>query len=770
MRSLLLAGVALTVWAPAPSALAQEPGAEVTDTITITARKREETLADAPITVTAFTEAAIEARGLTDIEDVSRFSPGFFFTPQGSQRGGRSESVIRFRGMDINDVSPTQQLASVFIDGVYVSGGVASIGFEDVERIEVIKGPQSAYFGRSTFGGAVNFITRDPGDEFGLRSRLEIAEGETIDLRAAVEGPILGDVVSARLSGRWYTTGGRYESSVDGGELGKEETRSASLTLTADLSESFSARGRVFYAEDEDGLPTTFALGEPYRNCGPFFTGGVSYFCGDLPVIDGVPLNTRLTPLQRDVFIENSRDSFGIGFGPDLDGPGLARERLRASLEFTYEFADLGWTLSSTHSINTEEQSRLIDFDFTGDDVWREASFQDIEDWGHEIRLTGRNFNVDWLLGVSSFYLNFRRPEGSIALLNPNAVFTNGFFLDQRTGEDEVRTDAVFGALGWQVTDTLSLDFEARFQSDEIDQGEIGGVELNETFENFLPRVIAQWKPNNSTNLYFIYSQGNKPGDFNDAVVSLTPTQKEQVFEQTGGREFLDEEELTNYEIGVKQAFGPAYIAAAAYYMEWTNQQTRTQAVVDDPSVPSGVRAVPVLISAGATDLWGVELEGHVDLTDRLRLEGTFNWAASEYQEFDCGFCERVLGTSDMSGKQSPRFPEFSGSASAAYEDVLDNGLGWFARADALYTGEAYIEAINLATVNSFWRLNLRAGLEGENWRLTGYVENALDDDSYESGARFTDFTKGNFDLSDFVANVTPAQPRTFGAVLSVAY
>ncbi|MFW5661076.1 MAG: TonB-dependent receptor plug domain-containing protein, partial [Oceanicaulis sp.] len=189
--------MALTAWAPAPAVFAQDENVEVTDTITITARKRDETLENAPVTVTAFNDAAIEARGLTDIEDVSRFSPGFFFTPQGSQRGGRSESVIRFRGMDINDVSPTQQLASVFMDGVYVSGGVASIGFEDVERIEVIKGPQSAYFGRSTFGGAVNFITRDPADTLGLRSRIEVAEGETLDARASIEGPILGDAVRA---------------------------------------------------------------------------------------------------------------------------------------------------------------------------------------------------------------------------------------------------------------------------------------------------------------------------------------------------------------------------------------------------------------------------------------------------------------------------------------------------------------------------------------------------------------------------------------------
>jgi iron complex outermembrane recepter protein len=147
MLALLAAGMVL----PATDALAQ--GAAPLDEILVTARKRDESLRDVPVALTVFSDVEIERAGILSLEDISAQSPGLSFAKQGDTRGGRSESVVRFRGMSINDISPVRQLASVFLDGVYVSAGLAAISMEEVERVEVIKGPQSAYFGRSTFGG-----------------------------------------------------------------------------------------------------------------------------------------------------------------------------------------------------------------------------------------------------------------------------------------------------------------------------------------------------------------------------------------------------------------------------------------------------------------------------------------------------------------------------------------------------------------------------------------------------------------------------------------
>jgi iron complex outermembrane recepter protein len=126
----------------------------------LAARKTEERLLETPVSITAFSADDIEKKGFQNLEDVARSAPGVQFSHQGGQIPGRYTSAIRFRGMNVNSDSPSLQLGSLFVDGIFVLGGTQSIPYDDVERIEVIKGPQSATYGRSTFGGAINYITR----------------------------------------------------------------------------------------------------------------------------------------------------------------------------------------------------------------------------------------------------------------------------------------------------------------------------------------------------------------------------------------------------------------------------------------------------------------------------------------------------------------------------------------------------------------------------------------------------------------------------------
>ncbi|MYI20813.1 MAG: TonB-dependent receptor plug domain-containing protein, partial [Acidimicrobiia bacterium] len=135
------------------------------DEIIVTARKREETLIDVPMSITAISDVAIQAAGLRNLQDISFVAPGLDFQNQGSFFGGRSLSQISFRGMNLERVTLSNQLGALFIDGIYVLGGAQSVPLTGIERVEVIKGPQNAYFGRNTFAGAINYITRRPGDE-----------------------------------------------------------------------------------------------------------------------------------------------------------------------------------------------------------------------------------------------------------------------------------------------------------------------------------------------------------------------------------------------------------------------------------------------------------------------------------------------------------------------------------------------------------------------------------------------------------------------------
>jgi outer membrane receptor protein involved in Fe transport len=387
------------------------------------------------------------------------------------------------------------------------------------------------------------------------------------------------------------------------------------------------------------------------------------------------------------------------------------------------------------------------------------------------VRLTQTRDRVRWMAGLSYFTLKFITPNGaSIGYLYPNAAFPNGFFLDQTIGTDDVVTTAAFGSVSWDFADQWNLSLEGRYQEDEIDEGTVGNVALKKTFSNFLPRAILQWQPSDATNLYVTYAEGNKPGDFNNNLIPLTPPQLAQAQAQTGAQLAVGEEELKMYDLGLKKSLldRRVQVNTALYFMEWLNQQTRTTAVITDPTNPAGVRTIPVIIAAGQTDLWGLELETQWRVNRTLTLSGTFNYAGSEYKEFICGFCQRVVGTTDMAGNESPRYPKYSGSLSADLYAPLTATLNWFGRADAVYTGYAWDEAFNLAKTSPFWTVNVRGGIEADRWRAELFVTNLFDDDSYPAAARFTDFTKGNFNLNDFTTNVSPADPRQVGVRFSI--
>lgn len=764
LLSVVFAGLAL----PGSQALAQ--GASALDEIVVTARKRDESLLDVPVALTAFSAADIEQSGMVSLEDIAALSPGLSFAKQGDTRGGRSESVVRFRGMSINDISPVRQLASVFLDGVYVSAGLAAISLEEVERVEVIKGPQSAYFGRSTFGGAVNFVTRDPSfTDFSGQFNLRAAEDSEYDVSLSLDIPLVEGAWAARVGARYYSTDGRYTSTADGGALGAEETKSLSLTLVGAPNDNVDLRFRAFYAEDDDGLPPTFALGTELHNCGPFFEGGRTYFCGTLPVLTSVGLNTILDGQARDAFVNNTFNSQAVAASPlTLDSLGMRRKMTRLSLAGDWQVGDTPYLVSFNTGYNWTEQYRMTDTDHTGRQVWVEANFQDIEDKAFEVRLSRDHDRVSWMLGASYFNLEYTAPTGAtVGFLYPNDFAPNGFFFDQTVSTSTVKTRGLFGSVSYALTDTVNLSIEGRYQSEKIE--EIApAVALGETFTNFLPRAILQWQPSAETNVYLSLARGNMPGNFNGNVVQFNEQQQQQILEQTGATGFVDEAELDSIELGWKQSLldGRAYFAAAAYFMKWKNQQNRSVAVVDDPTSPAGFRTVPVVLGDAVTELWGLELEGNFLVTENWSLAATFNWAASEIQRFACDLCIRVIGTDDVSGNSLARFPEYSGTLSATYTAEINADWSWFARGDALYNGKTYPEVLNLAQTPAYWVTNLRAGVESDNWRVEAFVTNLFDDKHYRSGARNADFTTGNFNITNFVINVTPAEPRQFGVRL----
>ena len=223
--------------------------------IVVTARKRQENLSEIPLAITVFSAEDIEESGFKNLEDLSLQVAGFQHSAQGGQAPGRVNSQLRFRGMNVNSLSedPSLNVATMFLDGIYVIGGYHTIPLEEVERVEVVKGPQSALYGRSTFGGAVNYITKDPSSEdFQGKASLLIGEDGERMLHSSIEGPIT-DALSGRLAAKFYERDGIFTAS-DGGEMGAEETKNIMGTLVA-KGDNYKMKLRIFHSKDHDGSP-----------------------------------------------------------------------------------------------------------------------------------------------------------------------------------------------------------------------------------------------------------------------------------------------------------------------------------------------------------------------------------------------------------------------------------------------------------------------------------------------------------------------------------
>jgi outer membrane receptor protein involved in Fe transport len=585
---------------------------------------------------------------------------------------------------------PTLQNSSKFIDGVYVSGSLFTTLLGDLERVEVVKGPQSALFGRATFSGAINYITKKPTNEFQGSVRASFAEESEGELSGTISGPIIEDRLLFRASAGVFSQGSPYVNITNGASMGDKDISSFSGMLRFTPSDRLTADLSVMYSEAE--------LGEAARAT-TALNGGTLAF----------------------------PDPSVIGGGTDqLTTPGIDSETFRASLNVNYEMAS-GHELTFIAGTGSEDTVNQADgnydpfnplaflfflcsgpFAAPGCDLFQTVTHREIESNFQEIRISSpEDGRFRWLAGISNFDEDF-----------DSARIRN--FRTAPTFKSSSNT-SIFGSVSYDVSDKLTLGVDARFQNEEIqlDVPEAGRSQKDD-FDSFLPRVILEYQLDEDKLLYFSAAKGNKPGNFN----------------ATAPVEFLtvEEEEMWSYEFGSKLTLmdGRMNLQAAAYMMDWTEQVYRFND--PDPTIGS------YFINAGETDVLGLDVSLAARLTDNWTASVAFSWIDAEFQVFESSNALTVLGDANVAGNKTPRTPDTSLFASLQYQapiSAFGNESEWFARADLSYRDDMYIDELNLETIESRTLLNVRAGIDTGKVRVTVFVDNLTDDDSLTTGFRF---------------------------------
>lgn len=729
--------------------------AQELEEIIVTARKRDESLLEAPLSITVFSAEDLSRAGLETLGDIALQTTGLSFQDNiASNRPGRQNTVIRFRGMSPPRGSPHQQLAGLFVDGVFVTGGSQSIPMLDVERVEVIKGPQSAFFGRNTFSGAINYVTRNPSlTEFEGKVRATAGQYSQYTIAASYGGPIIQDRLAFQIGLSDYNKGSMYTAN-DGGELGKESSDSMSLTLLAAPSENFTARVRLFYHEDDDGPPAVAYLpGSDWDTCTgttirrPDNDGNITtlsptqYICGRVPLpgepgAPDISVNTTLFPqiftrithptrCPEDCsnwLVQNLVNNTTLDGVPSRTTMGMSREIFRSSIELDYGFAN-GMDVSFKASYNDHGVNWIRDFDMTDFEAFWTSDPQRNEDKGAELRLTSSpDSRISWMVGASyteqEIALSGVGGDVVVACFFPEAIGCFGplFVSLPPTQGETAKTRGIFAAMTIPLGDQFAIDIETRYMAD---QRTTGG--LAEDYNEIVPRVILRWHPNDDVNVYASYSRGVLPGVLNTNLINASrdPFVVPYVDRDTGmpsteseydqirrkapeAGESTPTQELDAIEVGLKMSLmdGRGQVSAAAYYYEWVAQLFTNFVVYyqddENPANRDGVagpQQQPRTLEfnfPGDSNLWGIEVESSWALTENWMIGANAAWQDNEYTTFAATFVQDITGSRNLAGNQSGRYPELMGNASLTYMDTLTADWDFFARGDFMYYGKTW--------------------------------------------------------------------------------
>ena len=745
--------------------------------ITVTARKRSEALLQVPVAVSAFDSQKIQEEGIVSLSDIAALTPGFSIDAQGgmTSNSSRSTQTLIIRGMTPGQ-APT---VSVFIDGAPVTSGFVD-GVDALDRVEILKGPQSAYFGRETFAGAVNLVTKKPSDDLKLSLDGLYGSNDWHDVRITAEGAIVPGILSVRASVRDYAQTGQYKNYGNaGGTLGDQSTRSANLAVYATPTDQLTIKAFGDVWHDQDGPSATGLLQSNQYNCStPTGHGTPNYFCGQLPQVSlsSLASDTSLDQIQRDALSfgktpdgkdlldSNTGQPYRGVFGPDqtYGRGGLSRTAYHVHGEIDYELPDSGITLTSLTAANMDHYNLIFDLDNTAsshlanpyygfipynepyqnwlysnstiqDDVSQE--FRAASDQTNRFRWT---FGLDYAHSLFNYSQTDNNPFGSGSLNSAAPLYTD--------------TYSTFGSLAFDVLDNLTVSFDARYQLDHqiTFNSHISGPDTfvaSGNFRSFLPRVIVQYKVDPDVMVYASWAQGASVGLLNTELTSLPGPVLQRIESTYGVSEQVAPEQTQQYELGVKGRFwdGRINISTDVYGGTWTNQIVNLPILYQLSATQS--TELNAYTNVGKTDLFGWEFDGAVKPIDHLVINGSAGFAQTIIQTFTCAVCLTVTGTTNVKGNQLPDYPAWQANVGAEWSDELPmiEGLNYYLRGEVTYHSLTWADFGNTSYIPSSTKFNFRLGLKGENYSTEFFVLNAFDDKAYTNANQNVNLLSPNF-------------------------
>jgi iron complex outermembrane receptor protein len=746
------------VVAPDPAVAPAEPA--VNGDIVVTARKRGESIIDVPIAITAISGATLANRNITDLNSLNGNVPGLRYQNTGANRNDRGFVNFTIRGMSVP--------VTVFVDGVAIPTGSIP-GLNNIERVEVVNGPQSAYFGRATFAGAINFITKQPSlTDFSTSGSASYTSLDKAEINGAVEIPIIKDKLAIRVSGRFYDKKGEYENYNGTGRLGDEQTKSISASFLAKPTDNLKIRGYYAAWKDSDGPSAQAALTEADYNCNLGGSGrqvnGLNYVCGRIGSVPANRLSQNNTPPLAALQLAQGQSAVSQDL---IDHLGLERRAYQANLLIDWALG--GYTLSGAFGKSHNEWGAITDTYNRGNDGTGYSSTVFIpnndRNTSAEVRLqspkmSGFSFlaGVNYLYSSNTFVGRAYRPTNATPIAELSR-YTVG----------RANTLGLFGSINYDIVSGLSISAEGRYQWDKVRQDiDFSNTHLDNTFKSFTPRVILSYDVRRNLNLYASYSEGRRPGTFNGGLTTVSDSAKQQILAQFPVPLNVPEEKLTSYEGGLKGNFFDRRITllAAGYFSQWRGRQISQNIAY---TVGTTTQTNTFILPAGSTDLWGVELQATARVNSHLSLDATYDWAHTKILYTSCTECLAINGVLNPVGNSMERYPAHTFSFNATYETPINDEWTGYARGQYLFTGKQYETAANVAYTAPSDVFHLAIGAHNAVYSVELFVRNLTDDKTPTNILRNTNPNASAAQGSSLIV-LAPPERRAVGVRVGFKY
>lgn len=666
--------------------------------VVVTARKREESLQETPISVMAFGSDALEQQDITNLEGLDIKMPNVGIGGSGGLGGSNASFYIRGIGTSRNAVNQESSVALYVDDAYFGRSDGALLSVMDVQSIEVLRGPQGTLFGRSATSGAIRYITKKPTEEFEGNLQATLGSENRRDLKGVVNIP-LSDDLALRLAGATLNQDGHVDSAFSNKNFSDVNSDMARAKLLWNASDTVEVLATLDYTKMDNNGGASILLG--VNPNAPFVTREASAgFDARL-----LPTGDFDTSYQTG---ENFYDSENVG----------------GNLTINWDISE-NLAFKASTSWRDIDISGAYDADGTNASLFEQVFEREIETFSQELQLSGVSLDdrLNWVAGI--FYYEEEATDDRLvaSTVNHGAPTSSTRIIDPA----ETESLAVFGQGTYDLNEAWSVTLGLRYTKDEkdIDSTELnafgaekvpGGAQNSDEWSAVSGRLSLEWQAMDDIFLFTSFARGFRSGGFNDRIRTDLPN-------DNFGITTFDEETLDMYEIGMRSELweGRVRFNLTAFYGEYTDQQLAAV-------IPGSTRNV--IQNAGESHIQGLEGEFVVALTDILTLDGTFGLLDTEYDELDPSVTGVTLDS------EFGRAPEVSYSLGlqADFGDVV-------VRVDYGWVNDFYLtSAATVAIEQEDYGLlsaNISYIPEGENWSISVFGNNLTDEEYLSGGLDF---------------------------------